>query len=503
MRFLRSRDNSIATVADVAAEPALLSYHRSFLGTAKKRELFASKRAAFLRDFSSWDDVRCQENSKCRSASRNFPTVVNLTDLELHFAKGVEHVVASFPRSPSCPPPPPAAASAVGATGAAASTAPPSTASAIAASVPTATDAPEVPPSGRVGWRRLRAATAISKRGKGGGRGRFEIGPIADSGGGGGGGGLRVAVCVGGQLSRLEIESKLENVLKATAGTKPAALDLFLALEVGANLYSNLDVGAILAQQQGAAAGCGKLTPEDARRRFAPFLAGASFSNHTTRSIDLANWKRYRKDRPAEERLTRLQHHLSQFAHMRTCAQLIEQHEVATKTHYDVALKMRDNTVAVTPFVISASHAAGHCRTKNCVHWNGYNDKVMVVPRRYLDGALRGPSEDFFLTKDIGRGISNSERLLKAVLDRRGVRVQRESVEQLPLVDGRCTPHGWCLVEEGKDCRPARWPWPSMPCEQHFLANSTSSQKELYADRFKKRRDIASHLVAGVAMNEA
>ena len=47
--------------------------------------------------------------------------------------------------------------------------------------------------------------------------------------------------------------------------------------------------------------------------------------------------------------MTRLQHHLSQFAHMRTCAQLIEAREVRMGWHYDVVLKMRDNTIAVSP----------------------------------------------------------------------------------------------------------------------------------------------------------
>ena len=128
------------------------------------------------------------------------------------------------------------------------------------------------------------------------------------------------------------------------------------------------------------------------------------------------------------------------------------------------------------------------------------NDKAMVVPRRYLDGALRGPSEDFFLTRDLGRGIPNSERLLRAVLDRRGVRVLRASAEELPLVDGRCSPQGWCLVESGKDCRPQAWALNAQPCEQ---LNMTATQRELYSTRFKARKDIPAHLTAGVSMNEA
>ena len=117
-----------------------------------------------------------------------------------------------------------------------------------------------------------------------------------------------------------------------------------------------------------------------------------------------------------------------------------------------------------------------------------------------MDGALRAPSEDFYLTNGIGRGIPNSERLLRAVLDRNGVKVERVEPQRLPLVDARCSPYGWCLVEEGKDCRPPSWAHPARPCEAH---NMTAAQRALYAERFKPRAKIGGQLVKGIAMNEA
>ena len=76
---------------------------------------------------------------------------------------------------------------------------------------------------------------------------------------------------------------------------------------------------------------------------------------------------------------------------MRTCAQLIDAAEVRHRAHYDVILKMRDNTLAVRPFAVGLDHATGRARTKRCVEWGGYNDKAMLIPRRYMDGALRAP----------------------------------------------------------------------------------------------------------------
>ena len=156
----------------------------------------------------------------------------------------------------------------------------------------------------------------------------------------------------------------------------------------------------------------------------------------------------------------------------------------------------------MSPFVLTRAHATGKARTKKCVEWGGYNDKAMTMPRRYMDGALRAPSEDFYLTTGIGKGIPNSERLLRAVLDRNGVKVERVLPAELPLVDARCSPYGWCLVEEGKDCRPATWSYATKPCE---LLNATGEQRALYANRFKPRAAIAHDMrkTVGEAMNEA
>eukprot|EP00966_Prymnesium_polylepis_P080581 1867322-Prymnesium_polylepis.1 len=199
-------------------------------------------------------------------------------------------------------------------------------------------------------------------------------------------GGLRIAVCIVGQLARLEIDSKVANVLKPTwdQQEKPEALDVFLALERGGYFFSNIDNGAIHAQQH---PGCRQELPKaEVRRRFAPWFAAAEYSEHVTRDINLTAWKRYRRERPAEERNTRLQHHLSQFAHMRTCAQLVQASEVAARRHYDLVLKMRDNTIAVSPLALSSRHLTGRCWSKGCIEWKGYNDKAMLIPRAHMDG---------------------------------------------------------------------------------------------------------------------
>ena len=543
-RFLYRSYEELCKVCGILSLP---SVRNSIASTSRSAQRFHEK-------YDRFTDDQCQEHRECRGLSRNFPTLVNETDFIYHLKRGLRHVVSSFPRPSnghSCPVKSEAALSAM---------------PGVAAAAALMADSPNAVASvaGSSTKRRMLKSWFANgspppRRGKGGGGGggggggkdlrdmALGVPPsmrrLRGGKGGGGGGaakeqllphvppinavtpqqgattmvggttGLRVAVAVSGQLSRLEVTSKIEMVLKPTAAAYPDGIvHVFLALEVGKTLYSNLDFGAILAQQHDLC-GANALTPQSAKAAFGQWLGGAHFSNHSTRHVELQNWRRYRKDRPTVERMTRLQHHLSQFVHMRTCAQLIAAREVAMGRMYDVILKMRDNTIAISPFVVTkALHADGKAKSKKCVEWGGYNDKAMTIPRKYMDGALRAPSEDFFIVNNIGKGIPNSERLLRAVLDRNGVKVERVTAADLPLVDGRCSPFGWCLVEEGKDCRPTKWTWadpaskpsnqPTRPCEE---LNATASQRALYANRFKPRAAIAKDMSAsvGLGMNEA
>lgn len=240
-KFFYSSYQHLAAVSSVL----FLSSRRNSIDiTGRESKAQARKVAGFNAKFGHTTDDVCQQISSCRSLSRNFPTRVNLTDFDAEFARGLRHVAPTVAPGPGCPPPAP---SALG--------------------VPLVDDAAPAPLAAG-GRRALRRGAGRALRGRGGrgrgfGRGaraaaqgdaRGGAGPPAASAAPVAAGALRVAVCVGGQLSRLEVTSKVENVLKSTAAARPAALDLFLALEVGTHLYSNLDLGAIFAQQHGCGA---------------------------------------------------------------------------------------------------------------------------------------------------------------------------------------------------------------------------------------------------------
>lgn len=184
------------------------------------------------------------------------------------------------------------------------------------------------------------------------------------------------------------------------------------------------------------------------------------------------------------------------------CAQLISAHELKSRAFYDVIVKMRDNTLVVSPFVPTAKHlaittwwaAAGtapRVLAKRCVQYGDTSDKVMVIPRQHMESALRAPSEDTFAVQGVRKGIRNAEGLMKWLLKRNDLEAVRALPEALPFVDGRCSPFGWCLVELQKDCRPATWSYPTKPCEEF---NATAAQRAIYKQRSQARAQIAEGL---------
>ena len=131
----------------------------------------------------------------------------------------------------------------------------------------------------------------------------------------------------------------------------------------------------------------------------------------------------------------------------------------------------------------------------------------MLLPRRLMAGALGAVASEVLGASTYGSAacgakelrVGNSEQLLRRVLDKHSVGVAFIPPDQLPLVDGRCSPEGWCLVEPGKDCWPSGYSWDAQPCSSH---NMSDAQRLLYAQRWVERRTILPSLARGVGLLE-
>lgn len=279
----------------------------------------------------------------------------------------------------------------------------------------------------------------------------------------------KVAVCITGQLSRLELDSKVQNLL-IPLSKQHHVVHLFTALETGEAQYVNPATAGDVDIN---------LTKEEVQTRFHPFYQAGSFRPHVTYAADISHWSPvYLSDKPKVNRSERLASHMSQHSTVKLCVDLIESQETHLGIHYDVVIKIRDNTMVAQTFRLLPPRAIdGHAAedsilVKECGSNGGINDKVMILPRRHLSATLGGtisalmgvqngdPNTTATFACDGCLGKSPEALLLK-VLQVHNVPIIHASAAVLPFVDARyqspqsiSSKAGWCPVADWKDCWP-------------------------------------------------
>ncbi|CAK0865931.1 unnamed protein product [Prorocentrum cordatum] len=142
---------------------------------------------------------------------------------------------------------------------------------------------------------------------------------------------------------------------------------------------------------------------------------------------------------------------------------------------------------------------------KHCQWWGGVNDKVMALPRMYLEksiGAVYPAMQAVMQDAEplsamlalIGDRSENTEQVVMWTLIGNRVPFRERGFEMgdsdgddyLPFVDGRCYPSEvpggqgrWCVVSHCKDC------WPSQPWTLNVTCAVTSKGEkppEAYRD---------------------
>ena len=297
-----------------------------------------------------------------------------------------------------------------------------------------------------------------------------------------------LAVCVTGQLARLELRSKVQNLL-AVHG--PERVGLFVVLEKGDPVYVN----AKTHQTRGGCdveANSQEVVENEALQ---PYLRGARFPEHKIYPVNMSEWPHYRPDLRAErEKLFHLQSHHAQFEHGQECARMMLEEEERTGKRFEAMVRVRDNGVVsahFSPLDIVANAGSREVFAKNCNGWGGVNDKVLIVPRDMVESAfmhhidmmssiLEDPptwtpaSAHYAATmRGISSHVRSAEELLLAFLKSANLTVTRLS-DYIPVIDGRCfnatearhvgtaaDPAGkqWCAEPLCKDCNGSALPW--------------------------------------------
>lgn len=205
-KFFYASYQALAEVAGIHYIPS----RSNAIATTELRGKEVGKAEAFARKYGTWTDVRCQAVGGCRQQSRSFPTHVNTSDFAAGFARALLAVVAGWPCITK-------------------------------AQRETARIRPKLRGQAQLehgrpprlpSRRQLQTREPPSSNREV--ADRVEIGTLAQRAGESRRD--RIAVCIVGQLSRLELSSKIAHLLRPTAALRPAALDVYMVMEVAAHI---------------------------------------------------------------------------------------------------------------------------------------------------------------------------------------------------------------------------------------------------------------------------
>lgn len=88
--------------------------------------------------------------------------------------------------------------------------------------------------------------------------------------------------------------------------------------------------------------------------------------------------------------------HMSQWINTRRCMELIEQQEVAQRSYFDVVVRMRDDVFVFEPMILP-DDATDFLITPKCFTWNGLNDAIYIIGRRWASQFFRSFAEDYYI----------------------------------------------------------------------------------------------------------
>eukprot|EP00747_Dinoflagellata_sp_TGD_P132708 gnl/TRDRNA2_/TRDRNA2_175104_c8_seq3.p1 gnl/TRDRNA2_/TRDRNA2_175104_c8~~gnl/TRDRNA2_/TRDRNA2_175104_c8_seq3.p1 ORF type:complete len:441 (-),score=24.09 gnl/TRDRNA2_/TRDRNA2_175104_c8_seq3:164-1486(-) len=325
----------------------------------------------------------------------------------------------------------------------------------------------------------------------------------------------KLAVCIVGQLSRLETRSKISNLLVQEGSRRGIHnVDVFFAMETHANFYVNKGtVGS-------NSSSCNKdfRNATELQLEFAPFYRDGLYHTHIDWQAHLANFKSYGKDKPWVSAGLRLQSHLSQWNHWSQCSYLIKKYEKSVNCQYETVVKLRDNGIVTKPMTVGLREKV---LFKGCPVAGTdavyASDKFLIAPRRFMENALEGT---FALAMRVNNGDRSAIELVEKVkspeafqlisYENLGVETEVDSERSISVVDGRCSegelnsqPDGahqseavvrqWCLVAKAKDCRPVDFneEYPTCPAHHNRQTPTTSATSASNRGRISKRVHIS------------
>ena len=189
-----------------------------------------------------------------------------------------------------------------------------------------------------------------------------------------------LGICITGQLGRLEIESKIEKLLIPNLSN----------FEISVVLVLDDRNKSIFANEEKLNSNIAKVSLESARASFQAastrvFIDGSPQPKNPLIDVGVGSYaSSLVKDGGSKimnkRKIRRAAIHVRQWAALTRCAELLfVRNDRPERVHYDVIMRLRDDSYVVAPFTPQAGEYKGVVVTPDCCEHYGMNDKLAVM----------------------------------------------------------------------------------------------------------------------------
>ena len=236
----------------------------------------------------------------------------------------------------------------------------------------------------------------------------------------------RYAICLTGQLKRLELFSKVANIFAPNLRAG-AVLGVFAYLDNSTEMRATSGQGKAPDFYDGMSAAALQHLLHETTTEAAVF--GAEQLHVEVQLSDEHQWFTVYNNNTGGLK----QHFQLNFAMMsqwRACALMVERHELKTRQFYDYVMRLRDDTYALDAWHLDAVSFRGSISAVEPGGWGGLNDHNFVFARDFMQAFFRAPTEDYYMAHlhwmagHNSEEVGNPEGLLKRMADQHGAVVK-------------------------------------------------------------------------------
>ena len=294
---------------------------------------------------------------------------------------------------------------------------------------------------------------------------------------------LPIGLCITGQLARLEVTSKVNNILKASIKSG-YTFDVVLALQNQTEgLYTNrhhVDSLGSLSNETSSTS-----TTKNSLELHSRYYK-ESFVEKTALWWEMNHDYVHLLDKQYmtwTERVTRSKSHVAQWYHLSRCWREFENLENQYRFRYKAFLRLRDDAFVLEPVSFAAIDSLSTLTdptiiVPSCEQWDerGINDKGAIVNRAAAHSYFTSPLDFYFLDWGLieKKGIHklNPELYLSLCYQERNITILR-STATIPIMSSLRVPHSENLCLRGK-FRAKTWR-DSVNCYLRHLPHLTSN----------------------------